>query len=130
MYLVPIDEHQFVNPNNVATLLYEGPNTTRIVYTDGRTQDRVEIPIQKLADILNGEAMRYIITQDEDDNWWCDVPGESLQLGHGDSPEAAFQDAKFKWEVRNNTEASPDVELPFEQNVMDPAPSEPVTSGE
>lgn len=130
MYLVPIDEHQFVNPNNVATLLYEGPELTRIVYADGRTQDRVEMPIQKLADILNGEAMRYIITQDEDDNWWCDVPGESLQLGHGNSPEGAFQDAKMKWEIRNETEQSGDVELPFEENVMDPAPAAPVASEE
>lgn len=101
MYLVPINEHMFVNPNNIATLLYEGPNTTRIVYSDGRSQDRVEMPIQKLADILNGEEMRYIITADDNGDWWCTVPGADMHMGLGKDPEAALQDAKIMEYARN-----------------------------
>lgn len=114
-YLVPIDEYLFVNPNSVANLMHEGPTTTRITYVDGRAQDRVEIPIQKLADILNGETMRYIITKDNEDSesWWCNVPGHEMHLGFGTTPEEAFEDARRVQKARENVPG--DVELPFEE---------------
>lgn len=122
MHLVKIDDDFFLNPQNVATLMKEGPETTRVIYADGRAQDRIELPIQKLADILNGEAMRYIITQDDDGDWWCDVPGESMQLGYGSTAEEAFADAKMKWEVRNNPDA---IGEPLPEETPVPAEEQP-----